>query len=83
VRDGTRKLIRIPTAPGAWDEELFDLVADPGETRNLAAAQAAEAERLRRQLLALSAELLDGAPTEDGIESHPDPDRLRSLGYAR
>nr|MCU0230965.1 sulfatase-like hydrolase/transferase [Acidobacteriota bacterium] len=83
MRDGTRKLIRIPTAPGAWDEELYDLARDPGETRDLAAVEAAEVERLRRQLQALSATLLDGAPTEDGIESHPDPDRLRSLGYAR
>lgn len=83
LRDGSLKLIRIPAGPGRWDEELYDLAADPGETTNLAGSRAAEAGRLRQQLQAISGDLLKDAPTDDGIATHPDADRLRSLGYAR
>jgi arylsulfatase A-like enzyme len=83
LRDGTQKLIRIPSGPNSWDEELYDLAADPDESVNLAGTRTAETVRLRQLLRVLSIDLVKNAPTEDGAGTHPDPDRLRSLGYAR
>jgi arylsulfatase A-like enzyme len=52
VRDGNWKLVlngRIPNATEAVDAvHLSDLAADPGEKRNLAAAQPEETARLRQ-----------------------------------
>lgn len=49
VREGRWKLLCEYDGSRA---ELYDLVADPAETKNLAAAQPAEAERLKKLVLA-------------------------------
>jgi arylsulfatase A-like enzyme len=60
VREGNRKLVR---GVGPADE-LYDLAADIGETRNLAAAQPAVAQRLGAALDAWNRELI--APAFQG-----------------
>jgi arylsulfatase A-like enzyme len=61
------------------DEQLYDLVADPGETRNLAPERRADAERLRQQLFATLTPDETTAPPPD-----LDPrlrEKLEALGY--
>jgi arylsulfatase A-like enzyme len=78
-----------PASRGTYNEALdvatgtylFDLGSDPGETRNLAAAEPARVEALRRKL----AEHFAGqvAPTR-GVEVSPElRERLKSLGYIK
>lgn len=74
------KLIEYPRRDGGWEPELFDLAADPGETRNLAARRPADLARLHR--------LLDGwrraadGPGEARRLTDPDTRRaLEELGY--
>lgn len=74
-RDGRFKLIRAPRP------ELYDVEADPGETRDLAKADP-------RRLGALDAALGEALAAMGEQESHrrPDPEaaeRLRALGYAQ
>jgi arylsulfatase A-like enzyme len=61
-------------------EELYDLAADPGERRNLAAERADVRERMRGELLAWTrAHPL--AVTEEGPINERLRETLRSLGY--
>jgi arylsulfatase A-like enzyme/Tfp pilus assembly protein PilF len=73
LAEGRWKLIDLPLP------ELYDLEADPHETRNLAASRTSEMERLRAQLGGLRGADLGG---ERGPESAETRERLRSLGYA-
>jgi arylsulfatase A-like enzyme len=81
VFDGRRKLIHIPRPGGAF-LELYDVAADPGETRNLEGDGALVEERGR-----LLRELLRFTDYDAGTGIDPrslDPkqrERLRSLGY--
>jgi arylsulfatase A-like enzyme len=86
VRDGDLKLIEFF---GDWIDgqglhheghrlELYDLAKDPGETRDLAATQEREAERLHGQLRAWMASV--GAPVP-GLNPRHDP--LRALVKSR
>jgi len=80
IRTDRYKLILIPKSPGPiW--ELYDLAADPGETRNVLAAQPDAAAGLKRSLL----EIVAADPLRDDRAEPPLPpeleDRLRSLGY--
>ena len=76
VRDGRYKFILAPR------RELYDLVADPHEVSNLAAAEATRADTLERALRALVAQT-----TRAGASTAPQPvdaaaeQRLRALGY--
>ena len=71
-RRGALKLIEAPRP------ELYDVVADPGETRNLAGDRPQEAERLRQALLALR----KTERTASAAASDPEvAERLRALGY--
>jgi choline-sulfatase len=73
-RSGRFKLIDAPRP------ELFDLSADPGETRNVAAAHPDVVESLQRQLRAA----LAAAPAPNAPGATPDPEvarRLAALGY--
>jgi len=56
--------------------ELYDVVRDPGETRDLAAAQAAVAARMRNQLARVPA----GATTPRDVDPAA-VERLATLGY--
>jgi len=75
------KLIRRgPVGAPAW--RLYDLASDPGETRDLAAAEADTLAHLRAYLEALVAGLERSALTAAGVG--PDLEtvrRLRALGY--
>jgi arylsulfatase A-like enzyme/Flp pilus assembly protein TadD len=61
--------------------ELYDLEADPGETKNLADAEPERLARMRSRL----ADEIEGFPGSFSQRLQPDPEtiaRLRALGYA-
>jgi Flp pilus assembly protein TadD len=70
---GRMKLIDLPLP------ELYDLDADPNETRNLAAREPQLFESLRGPLAEFRARDRGGARQEESAEAR---ERLRSLGYA-
>ena len=80
LRDERFKLILIPKDP-APEWELYDLVADPGETKNLADTLPGETARLKALLMAI----VDADPGRDDRGEPPLPEgleeELRSLGY--
>jgi len=77
LREGEWKLVE------GGEPELFQLSADPGETKNRARTEPERLERLRRTLRAAVASM---APTGDVARpvalSPEQEERLRSLGYA-
>jgi len=80
MRDDRFKLLLIPDDPEPqW--EFYDLAADPGEKVNALAAHPAEAERLKRLLMAI----VSRDPLRDDRDEPALPDgleeQLRSLGY--
>lgn len=82
VRTGDAKLILIPTAHGLT-EELYDLEADPGETRNIIDERPELADRLRRLLrekLKEDRDLASGR-VDEGPQDEETLEQLRSLGY--
>ena len=82
VREGKYKLIRIPRKDGN-ETLLYDIVADPGETRNLAEALPREAKRLEAML---DRWLADPEARESVTRPGQDEawaERLRSIGYTR
>jgi arylsulfatase A-like enzyme len=76
VQDARYKLIL--SEPGRRSE-LYDLGADPGESRNLADASPAERDRLRAALDAWLADTPAAAPG-DGVAPEK-LEALRALGY--
>ena len=60
IRKGRFKLIKPERDPDRW--ELYDLAADPGETRDLAAQQPAVAKELRAEFAAWRSAFPDPAP---------------------
>jgi arylsulfatase A-like enzyme len=78
LRTADRKLVWAPRP------ELYDVVADPGETRNLAAEREGEVEALADQLEALVLQTI-GIRSGWAEPVAPDDERLealRALGYA-
>ena len=75
LRDGRYKYVRAPRP------ELYDVLADPGETRDLSAREPAVRERLRSALESMLRRLGDRevrtAPDSEAAE------RLRALGYVQ
>ena len=64
------------------ETELFDLKADPGELRNLAAQEPGRVERMRAALQAALGKMAPGGDTARGATLSPEQEeRLRSLGY--
>ena len=72
VIDGDLKYVDLPLP------ELYDMAADPGETRNLAAARPGDLERLRGVLSRLRSEERD---VQRSPEQASTVERLRALGY--
>ena len=72
LRDGALKYIDLPLP------ELYDLSADPGETRNLASSRPQDLERLSARLKRLRARDRGVKPA---LESAETLERLRALGY--
>ena len=73
VVDGGLKYVDLPLP------EIYDLAADPGERKNLAASRPQELERLRGRLARLRAgEVAVGARVQ---EDESALERLRALGY--
>ncbi len=72
LREASLKYIDLPLP------ELYDLAADPGEARNLAAARPQELERLTVKLRALRARDRGVAQAPESPETL---ERLRALGY--
>jgi choline-sulfatase len=74
-RDGRYKLVRAPRP------ELYDVAADPGETRDLAAS---DPGRVAPMTAALDAELARMGERTSGRAPDPEAaERLRALGYAQ
>jgi len=94
VREGDRKLIRTPRPSIMHSDarfsvaplEVFDLAADPAETRDLSGSLTPPEVRLvvevehraERGLHASSGELTDTADLPESLH-----EQLRSLGYAK
>jgi arylsulfatase A-like enzyme len=83
LREGSLKLV----ATSAGGQLLYDLAADPGETRDLAGERPADAARMAARLEAARSQL--GLPTLDADAATGAPEideatreRLRALGYA-
>ncbi len=72
IFDGRHKYIDLPLP------ELYDLSADPGETKNLVAREPEILDRLRR---ALGRERLQDRGVKRGAEDAATLERLRALGY--
>ena len=72
LRLGALKYIDAPRP------ELYDLAADPGETRNIVTTRAADAQRLKRGLDALRATERAAVATANDPEI---AEKLRALGY--
>ena len=72
---GTMKFIDLPEA------ELYDLAADPGETRNLHATQAETATPIARRLFALRARGRPAAPVGRGPRDRASPALARLPGH--
>lgn len=76
LTDGRLKWIGAPTA------ELYDLVADPREQDNLAAARPADVERLARRLARdWPEERVAPPPSLPGLAAAEQLEKLESLGY--
>jgi len=76
VEEDGWKYVRLPT------RELYDLSEDPGETTNLAAAEASRAGAMDSLLSEVIARTTgDLAPAGGGVVDQATLDRLMSLGY--
>ena len=76
IADGRYKLIAAPR------RELYDLREDPGETRDIAAANAARADALERGLHDMLGRLASKEPQKTPQPMDPEAEeRLRALGY--
>lgn len=72
IVDGTLKLIDVPKP------ELYDLVADPGERTNLAAARPEDVARLKKVLADMNAEPPSGSKAQLDADT---VGQLAALGY--
>jgi choline-sulfatase len=79
IRDGRWKLITSLSDERVVDA-LYDLEADPSESKNLAKARTDLVERLRRQLDDLATESIAAAPIAEEDEAILTA-RLEELGY--
>jgi arylsulfatase A-like enzyme len=78
-RDGF-KLIRVPLAGGGYEEEMYDLAADPSELVNLVDARPDVAARLRDELAERQRARVVPESEIEGTSAE-DLEALRALGY--
>lgn len=80
------KAIRTAEAKYVWapEPEVYDLIEDPGETRNLARVDPERADALRAELVrTMRSVLREARPVSETTDLDEDTAaRLRSLGYA-
>lgn len=84
IVNGDGRAARIPGWKSPGPVELYDLVADPTEQRNLAAERAEQAQQLAERVAAIKADhrLLAKAVATSHAELPDDVrERLKSLGY--
>ena len=85
-RERDWKFLQIPLENGRYEEELFDLEADPGEERDLASELPVVVNRLRARLEEMQENWADDMAVAAG-EAEPESldaariEALRSLGY--
>ena len=79
VQSGSHKLIRSLVPP--FEEELYDLAADPGETRDLSGERPELLEKLRGLLAEHARRNLPDGPLAVPRFEERDVEMLRSLGY--
>jgi len=78
-RQGTWKLIRQDTVP---EEQLFNIVSDPGERNNVAQKDLVQARTMTHELsLAVQANTLSRSRGKAAQLNPEEIERLRSLGY--
>ena len=78
VRDRRFKLVETPLPEGGYERSLYDLQADPAESRDVSADHPAVAESLGRRLDEFVADLpLPG----QAVREDDDMEALRALGY--
>ncbi len=75
LHDGRHKLIDAPQV------EFYDLLEDPGETRNLAAAATEEVDEWRQRLATLQAGWAASEPETPPVLDEEGRRRLSALGY--
>ncbi len=80
ARTARFKLVEYPRLEGGYRRVLYDLAADPGETRDVSASHPREAAALAR---ALRAWVGKGSPSRPRAEDPELERKLRSLGYVR
>jgi arylsulfatase A-like enzyme len=68
----------------SWGHEVFDLAADPGETKNLFDPANPDHQRMVEALARYKAELVEGYGRSSAQELHDEDslERLKELGYA-
>ncbi|MFT7679822.1 MAG: arylsulfatase A-like enzyme [Planctomycetota bacterium] len=69
-------------APKGGEMRLYNLATDPGETKDLAAAQPERAEAMRQRLLSARAEAEAAAPTRKDRAGAGTHALLQAIGYA-
>lgn len=82
IRLPTVKLIEYPLTDGGWHRQLFDLVEDPGEHRNVAKQRAGVADELHDQLSRWR-EATGGSASPPPTLSDDAERKLRALGYVQ
>ena len=81
MRGNGRHIARMPAGDGRYEEELFDLGADPHETDNLIDERPDRATPLREDLLRFLSEPSGPHQEPEALDAE-ELEALRSLGYA-
>ena len=85
MRDGDTIYKHRMVEPRRWENQVYDLAKDPGETANLHDPEDPRHRQMAAELAQYKARLVARAPDpEDGaLPSQEEGDLLRDLGYIR